>query len=493
MRKYIGLIALLCTSWSLEASPFNEQQTLKLQHDIQLLREVAASKNDLQLSNNFLNDLKNKHILLSQYFASAEVNQDNKKQVKELYKSLNQALSLHFDNFTVLNFTELNNQRATGNGVISGQIIDAQTQQPMNNHYVHLYNGFGQYTKNALTDNLGRYVFSQLDADDYYVANGSYNHYVQQFYGGTICPGGIGQGCQLSELSPITVNQDSFIENIDITLLKSGRLIGRLNMDYIYSIGRVELYDDSATLLAAHNNNHAGGDNFEFYIAPNQTGNLYLKFSADNHFSQLYDNQACAPGCSVLNGTPINVTPYETVNLSTITLDAYAHLSGQIQVNKTTEIRNDRSSVYITDTNNTIIDTVLADLYDPSDWYSMPLPTGQYHAYTNKNGYIPQFYNLKNCDGESLTDCPQVSPTTINHDKNSHTTQIDFTLDQYGTASGRVEDQLGSALFPDLRVFDLTGQLVSEDVYFDGYTFTVSGLPDGQYYLTAYQYGYLTT
>jgi len=45
-----------------------------------------------------------------------------------------------------------------------------------------------------------------LSAGEYFVRSGGFSQYVQQFNDGVICPGGLGQGCEITDLTPITLS-----------------------------------------------------------------------------------------------------------------------------------------------------------------------------------------------------------------------------------------------------------------------------------------------
>ncbi|KAA3649075.1 MAG: carboxypeptidase regulatory-like domain-containing protein, partial [Proteobacteria bacterium] len=492
MKKLLGLCTLLCTSWALNASPFTEQQTLKLEHDIQLLQEAAVGQNNLSFSNYFLQNLKQKHRIFSQYFADADIPHEEKQQVKALYQSLNETLSLYLSDIHLLKFSEQTITRGNGQGVITGRIIDAQSQSPMENTYVYLYNGIGGYKGLTQTDNLGRYVFTQLSADDYYVKSGGNNLYVDQFYGDIICPGGIGQGCVLSELQPVSLTQGAVLEGVNINLTKSGIISGQLNLEETGDSSTVELYNENAELIATTTSNYST-NNYQFYIPPNYNDNLYLKYSSDKHFNKLYLDVPCEEGCSILSGTPINVSPYQRLNLENVQLQAYAGLSGQFSLNTLTDIGYQSGYITITDTNHVVISSTFVNL-DFNDWTSSAVDSGQYFAYASVDGYIRQYYNLKNCYGEELADCPEVIPDLINHNKNIVTEQINFNLDQYGTISGSVKDRDNNNIWnPKIKAFDLDGELHGGGIYIDENNYTVWGLKDGQYYVTASYYGFLTS
>jgi hypothetical protein len=145
MTKFLGLCTFLCASLALNASPFTEQETLKLKHDIQLLQDAADGIHDLQFSDYFLQTLRNKHRIFSQYFADPNVSGDDKLKAKTLYQSLNETLSLHLTDIKVLDFNEPSSERGQSQAVITGYIIDSQSQEPLVNSYVGLFNNQGLF------------------------------------------------------------------------------------------------------------------------------------------------------------------------------------------------------------------------------------------------------------------------------------------------------------------------------------------------------------
>jgi len=492
MKNLIGLVALLCASLALNASPFTEQQKLTLAHDIKMLEDHAKDVNELQFSDQYLQNLRNKHRKLTHFFANEEISQAEKDGLQDLFQSLNQILPLHLKSVKPLDFTALANHRGNSNGVITGRILEAQSQQPQENVSVYLYNSFGSYIRYTKTDNLGRYAFTDLNASSYFISSGGNNLYVRQFNDNIICPGGIGQGCSLADLTPIDVSENGIVDHIDILMQQSGRISGRLYFDDTSGdSGQAEIYDQNGILIDSQylNNN---GTAYQFYIPPNYSQNLYLKFTASNHFSSLYDNVPCNSTCSVTNGTPVNVSAYQTVNLNDTELQAFTEISGTIDLNELVSLPQSSTNIIITDTNHSIISSQNS-YYHTGVWQSPPMETGQYYVYVNKEYYVPQFYDYKNCDGQSFNDCPNLIPNIVTHDREIESEQINFTLDQYGTISGQVMDSQDNLLRPDrVMVFDMSGQLITNNFILDNYTYTLMGIPDGDYYVTASDYGFIT-
>lgn len=487
MTKFLGLCTFLCASLALNASPFTDQETHKLKHDIQLLQDTADGIHDLQFSDYFLHSLRQKHRIFSQYYADPDVSEDDKLKVKALYQSLNETLSLYLTDIKLLDFTEPSSERGQSQAVIAGYIIDSQSQEPLVNSYVALYNNQGLFAEYTRTDNIGRYAFTNLSAGEYFVRSGGFNNYVQQFSDGVICPGGIGQGCEINDLTPITLSANEIKQGIDLSLIQSGIIKGQVNTQ-----STIELYDEFAELITSVSSEYYGG-NYTINVPPNLNGNFYIKYSSTDYFSQLYNDVLCQPGCDVTNGTPIQVSPYETVVLDNVQLQNYSRISGSLSYNNVHDIGSQRVRTYVLDQNGDIVSSTY--IYSDQDsWHSPPLPDGQYQAFINSSGYISQFFNNKNCIDYDPNDCLMVSPDTIHHSASIDTEQINFSLDQKSTIQGHIFDQQGMPVnYSSIDVYDIEGNKLYDRVHRSQNHYIIFGLSAGQYYITAHNSSHLTS
>lgn len=72
-------------------------------------------------------------------------------------------------------------------GKISGNIIDADTSNPITDASVSVYNSSRNLVGSAYTDDFGYYIVQNLEAGSYYIISGNYNH-IFELYNNIVCP-----------------------------------------------------------------------------------------------------------------------------------------------------------------------------------------------------------------------------------------------------------------------------------------------------------------
>jgi protocatechuate 3,4-dioxygenase beta subunit len=490
---YRILIFLFVISSSLNAQNIQSQELINLESKLELVAEYAE-KDQLHLISPYLiNGLKQEQITWIQKFASQDFSNEQKQASLPFYKKLNAALALLGE--SSIDYIDTPTETLSGNptGIIRGVVRSAVTGTPLSQAYVYRYDQNGTYVGYKQTDTVGRYVFQNIDNGTYYLSAQKGSQYNTQFYSGVSCPGGLGAGCQLNELTAIQIDTGQIVEQIDFNLELNGIITGSLkDASSNQNIsGTISVYDSSFDFVDSYSTAYSTG-NFSLYLPDN--GDYYLTFASNGYVTKIYDNVSCPlNNCNFSLGTAVNVAHNTTLSMGNIELEKYHTISGRtVRLPDLEPINSYVARVEILDTTN---NSILGIAYVNNDgyWVSDPLIPGSYYVRNNASGYIAQYYRYSDCDSNNYSSCNSSNFTTVNHTANQDTQNINFRLRPGGTIKGTVFDSQSEPTYATVHIYDETGSYFDQmSTYNDG-TFEFTGLSNGIYYISGNNSAHLST
>ena len=364
-------------------------------------------------------------------------------------------------------------------GRVSGTVTDAATSAPLASVIVQISDSSGLFVASTVTNSLGNYVSNNaLPTGTYYAQTFNSQGYIDEVYNNIPC-----LSCNVTTGTPITVTAGATTSGIDFALAPGGRISGTVTeavTDAPLANVTVGIYDSSGVAVTEGFTDSSGN-----YIseAGLPAGTYYAQtFNSQGYIDELYNNIACAFGCTVTTGTSITVTAGSTTSGINFALAVGGHISGTV-TDAVTSAPLANVNVQISDSSGLF---VASGFTNSAGTYvsSAGLPAGTYYARTfNSSGYIDESYNDINC-----APCLVTSGTPITVASGSTTSGINFALAVGGRVSGTVTDGVTAAPIANINVsiINVNGVgVASARTNASGSYLLSTGLPTGTYYARA--------
>jgi hypothetical protein len=300
-------------------------------------------------------------------------------------------------------------------------------------------------------------------------------------------------GTAISVTSPVTTS------NVNFALSTGGTITGTVTNaagGALLQNVSIQLYNSTGTLVSSTSTDASGG----YTVSGLAPGSYFGKTSnSQGYVDQLFNGKPCIGGfCSVTTGTPVAVTDGTTTANINFALTAGGVITGTVTaaaggapIQGMALFVYNSSGSYIPGVNTT----------NASGVYTLPtLPPGNYFLGTSSQGfrdqptlnYVDQLYNGITCPGGT---CTLTSGTPITVTGGATTSGINFALAGGGRISGTVTAGGASVDSVHVTIYNSSGAAVAS--YFPccsptaSVTFTVPGLPTGNYFAVATLFGYV--
>jgi hypothetical protein len=368
---------------------------------------------------------------------------------------------------------------------ISGRVTDSATGLGIDDASVYIYDGEGNRVSTAGADANGDYTTNDpLSAGTYYARSSNWAGYLDEIYDDLPCV----DDCDPTTGTPIEVAEGEQVTGIDLALDKGGSISGTVTDSVSTSTLQgvaVLIYDPEGHYLFTR---YSGSDGTYATTIGLVPGNYFARTANSiGYVDELWDDIACMPSCTILDGTPIVVGAGEDVTGIDFAIDPGASISGTVTDAATSDpIAGEEIEIYNSAGNWVTYADVAADGTYTSH---SGLPAGTFYARTySYSGYINEVYDNLPC----LPICTPTSGTPIVLTTAENRMGIDFALDKGGSISGTVTDAGTATGISGLRVdiYDGVGTRVASG-YTDGSgTYTSnSPLAGGIFYATTYNSG----
>lgn len=363
-------------------------------------------------------------------------------------------------------------------GLISGSIEDGSTHLPISSAWVSIYDNSGNYVSTEYPDGAGIYTSQTgLPTGTYYARTNNDDGYLNELYDDILCA----SDCTETDGTPISVTKGATTSSIDFELVKGGAIEGTVTEEGTgtpLDSGFIRIYNASGDYVASSHPDGAGDYKTSAGLV---SGTYYaLTRSFEGYLHELYDDLPCYFGCTVTDGTPINVTAGSTTSNIDFALAQGGLIAGTVTEDGTSN-GLDEGYVGIYDASGDwTIDTYPEANGDYVTYAG--LPPGTYYARTwSFEGYFEELYDDIPCSGG----CTVTDGTPIVVTAGSTTSNIDFALLEGGSITGTVTEQGTSTKLAniDVNIYDSEGTWVTDgwtDANGD-YSSSV-GLTTGTYY-----------
>lgn len=452
----------------------------------QLVNEIGSGK----ISEVYFQRLKESQVTLAQLKAAPIKTKLNTDEFNELYFNIDNILNPSNVETNKLK-QNLVNQKGSGNGVIRGEVTfqNASTIWQSSNSTVSIYDIGGNYIESKNTDTQGRYIFNSLTSGSYYIFVTTNNSNVlDTVYPNTICIGGIGQGCQVEDLTVVTLLDNEIKEHINIRLVTNPTISGTIyesnNLEPLAS-AKITVYDNNGLYMRFYYSNNDGL--YNIYVS--EPGEYYLTVEHSSFQKQLYKNISCINTCEVLNGTPITLNFNDHISDFDFSLIQSTSISGTVVSGVSSE-QLDSVRIRIFDNFGEIVSTTGSEA--DGSWVFEHISAGDYNVTSSKGGYSATLFDDVACATQSEFSCVLSQGTIVNH-RNTPTENILFRQQAIGSSriKGRVVDSQGQPIrSARLYVFNIDFyNLTNEPVYtdFDGIYASELLIP-GNYYIGVSKY-----
>ena len=342
---------------------------------------------------------------------------------------------------------------------------------------VQVYDAFGNFISNFVTNSAGRYSATGLPTGIYFARTSNGAGYVDERYNNTVCIVGP-PGCAVIEGTGISVTVGQVTENINFELALGGRISGTVTAAGGGAIAgvSVRIYNAQGFQVTSLNTNGSGA----YLSAPGlPPGQYYVNtFNRLGFIDEAYNNVVCL-NCTPTTGTAVTVTGTNTIANINLELASGAQLRGRVigpnntpLVNVTVRVLNRFGTQLTTAFTNPLGNYVTAG----------GLPAGEYYlATSNLQGYIDERH-----DGSACLQCTvvvtEVSPITI--PATGAPPEVNFDLAIGGRVRGVVRGPDNVLLSNvNVNIVDSASRLVASGFTNSlGQYITGVGLPTGTYY-----------
>lgn len=491
MKISIKILLFLIFTSSVQAEL--KQQVDDLIHSIQEqiidLDKLINIKGIDKIGDVYFDKIQESQVALSQLKASYNNKEFNlvvinnlSLTIEKLLNSKNKLQNKRPDKKEFVSFT-----KGMGTGVIRGKVVFSKTNDVVNRAVVSLYDSLGNFVVSTSTDSVGRYFFLDLEENNYYISASILN-FIDTFYPNNECLGGIGFGCQISELSALELSEAEILENIVIKIssspIVSGNVNEKFNLESNIHVAEIKLFDFNGVFLKKVYTDYNG--NYSLSI-PNY-GSFILSAKHTGYNYQLYNDIDCSITCDITHGVELMVNDNQHIVDINFRLTRVNVLNGTlIDANSFDTLSG--GNVYAYNLEGQMVEET--QVSSIGEWQLDSLPIGNYKIVSTFEEYLASMYSGINCYTYSLDSCDLDLGHTYKHDSNN----IDnLTLHQImgngSKISGRVfsNDKL-PLVGAQVRVYSSSGRLFSITTDENGY-YESQEVGNGSYKLSAFYYGY---
>jgi hypothetical protein len=365
-------------------------------------------------------------------------------------------------------------------GIISGQVVDAQTLLPISpaGVWAERIGSNIEWRVDAKVDSLGNFVLRHL-IPGLYVVKADARKYLHEFYNNV---------SHFDEATPVQVAENDSISGIGFTLSKGGTIAGFVGAD-----------SDSGAIAGAHviaihttqprRSRHAVTDeNGAYEITTLKTGTYAVAAEAPGYIREYYDDKD-----DLISADLISIIEPDSVGGIDMYLATGSAISGNVSDNNGEPLARAVVRVLALISNRPRYFREVRT--DENGDYLVSVPPGFYLVQASARGYLSEFYD----DAREYQDA-----TPVQVFENQHTTNIDFVLNPLAAISGKVVEAVTNkplravvTAFPEPhRAFDPTRPAIEARYPFVAKTdslgnYVIENVKPGKYYVRAEAEGYL--
>lgn len=322
-------------------------------------------------------------------------------------------------------------------GRLTGTVIDAETDQPLEDVKIKAYDESGNVVEDASTDSQGVFTLSRLWPGNYFLATElNSSPFLDQVFDGIPCPGGPPEGCTPHlDGTPIPVGFETDLDGFDFFVTRMGSIEGSLTNAVTSQpiVGRVvRAWNADEEIVASSTTNSQGSFRLErllggtYFVATEPASS-----SNPEYIDESFDNIPCwlgpPAGCDVSKGTPVAVE--DGVATRFVDFDL-APLTGSSVTGLVTDSVSGEplQRIAIDLWHESTGELAASVLTSPAGTYLVTLDPGQYYCSTDNNqGWVNQIWQGIECVGSPYNhDCDPSTGDVITLEPNEITVGISF-------------------------------------------------------------------
>ena len=368
-------------------------------------------------------------------------------------------------------------QELTGDGSISGEVVEAATSSPLESVIVDVYDDAGGWVDWGYTAADGSYSVEPLPPGTYFVRTYQAITHYDELYDDLPCA----DGCDVTTGTPVAVAGGADTSGIAFALEPAGTISGTITEDgtsVALSDAQVWAYRiaDGGDRLAAIG--HAGSDG-TYSIYGLEAGSYRLWARSDEHVDELYDDIPCPVVCFRSDGAPVAVTDGGETSGVDFALEPGGAISGAVTDEGTGEPLGSSTVIRIYDGDG----LSLGGRFNEAEgsYRIGGLPGGTYYVKASRSGYVDELYDDVFCGPT----CVATGGTPVSVTVGADATGVDFALAEAGEISGTVTAENTGLPLPNVLVYVYrdSSDHIALDVTAANGSYTVAGLPAGSYFV----------
>ncbi len=387
-------------------------------------------------------------------------------------------------------------------GSITGVVRDAATSAPLENVGVSLtlLDSSGELITptSGWTDAAGAYAITGLPTGSYYLFTNNNLGYFNEWFDNIACDGTYCAGGLPPTAAPVSVTAGSVTSGKNFDLEHGGSITGTITNAatsaplqgitvYVYQRSNAgsDVYVGDATSDAS------GG----YSVGGLRTGTYYLHtYNNEGFLNEIFDGIQCSGYCSsgtaVELGTGVAVTTGLTASGKNFALDVGGAVSGRVvSTAGSTPIADAWVNLYGNDAAGNYNFAAQGQTNASGEYIVRGLLAGTYYAVSDAQAYVDEIYGGVMCLGYCYPSAAKSVGTPIVVALGATTTGRDFDLDAGGSISGTVRNAATSAPLNNVLIYvyrhvgDGYSHYITSNYTNDSGTYTIGGLPAGDYYL----------
>lgn len=384
---------------------------------------------------------------------------------------------------------------------IAGQVHD-DSNQPIAQAYVTLYDGNGNQLSMVTADSIGRYTFATLPPGTYKL-DAQANGYGSQMFDHVACTGTFQDQCNLGSANAVVIsNQNVSAANFNLTVLPAitGKLSGSGLQTGSYYNSQVSVLDAFGNTIASAYTDQNG----KYRVGPLQPGNYFVTASTNGYFSQIFNGVDCIQSCSsqTASATAVHIDMNTRLGQANFNLNPLPPVYGHVQ-DAITGAPLGNVTVMASITPPSTFRSITSALTDSNGNYTLnALPAGKYYLWAQSTDHIDQVYSGIDCEalpayyGSGNASCDVTGATLLTIAPGSAPGTFNFAMHPGSAISGQavIRADTGSDLpaQTQISIYNGSGVLVAAANTDANGNYIVNDLEPDTYFASAgvTSYGY---
>lgn len=384
---------------------------------------------------------------------------------------------------------------------INGQVRD-DSNQPVAQAQVQLYDGNGNALGWVYADGVGRYSFATLPPGTYRLSAQA-GGYGSQLFDHIACTGPLQILCNIGGATALSLSNQSVVNaNFNLPVLPA--IAGKVNASgqpaglyYGIQINALDAFGNSVASASTDQNGN-------YRLGPLPSGNYFVTAAAPGSFSQIFSGIDCAQSCfsQAASATTVHVDMSNRLGQANFNLmplpPVYGHIQDALSGSPLGGVL-----VYASVTPPATFWSIASAQTDSNGNYVLSnVPAGQYYLWAQGTNYIDQVYSGIDCEalpnyyGPGYANCAVIGATQLSIAPGQIPGAFNFALQPASSISGKATIRAGNGsdlpAQTQIGVYNDAGTLMASASTDANGNYVVGNLTPGTYFVAATNpaYGY---